>query len=153
MAMGVNVEDLVFALDRAHDLVRGCEDEIFGRCNLTTEQYMVLAAIKCLKKPVRITDLAIRLTRSVNSVSMIIDRMVKAGLINRVRDEKDRRTVFVSITGKAEERFKPACLAYQEVGPKMLSQLSIGDQQTLLRLLEILQRSVVIYRYDKKLGR
>lgn len=134
--MKVYSENLVFMVHRTHDMLKSCEDKIFGEHGLTTEQYMVLAAIKHLDEPVRPTDVALRLMRSPNSVSMIADRMVKAGLIRRVRDRKDRRTVFLTITSKAEALLEPATLAYQEFIQKILSRVSPGDQQTLIKLLE-----------------
>jgi len=139
-----NSENMVFMIHRTHDMLKICEDKVFGEHGLTTEQYMVLATIKHLDEPVRITDVARRITRSVNSVSMIIDRMVKADLVLRVRDDnKDRRTVFVSMTSKAEALFEPATLAYQEFIRGILSRVTLEDKQTLIRLLERLQVYVV----------
>lgn len=140
--MSANSENLVFLIHRTHDTIRSREDELFSKHGLTTEQYLVLTAIKYLEEPVRITDIARRLTRSVNSVSMIVERMVKAGLLKRTRDNKDRRTVFVTITNKAEILLKPATLAGQEFIQKILAQVSREDEQTLIRLFETLQREV-----------
>ena len=39
---------------------------------------------------------------------MIVDRMVKAGLVRRARDKGDRRAVHVAITSKGENALKPA---------------------------------------------
>lgn len=140
--MTVNSENLVFMIHRTHDMLKSCEDKVFGEHGLTTEQYAVLTAIKYLSEPVGITDIAHRLTRSINSVSMIVDRMVKAGLLKRVRDEIDRRTVFVSITSKGETLLEPATLAGQEFIQKILSKVSDENKQILIRLLEMLQREV-----------
>jgi DNA-binding MarR family transcriptional regulator len=140
--MAVDSENPVSVVHMIHDMLRHHEDKIFKEWNLTTEQYMVLAAIKHLDSPVRITDVAQRLMRSVNSVSMIVNRMVRAGLLRRVRDTKDRRTVFVSITSRAETRFQPATLSYEEFTRNIMSGVPYGDQQVLIRMLEILQREV-----------
>jgi len=133
--MTINSENLVSMIHRTHDMLRRREDKIFGEHGLTTEQYEVLTAIKYLDNPVRITDVALRLVRSTNSVSMIVDRMVRAGLLNRVRDEDDRRTVHVSITSKAEALLNPAIVAGHEFIQKTLSQLSDEDKQILLKVL------------------
>lgn len=133
--MTVNSENLVFMIHRTHDMLKICEDKVFGEQGLTTEQYAVLTAIKYLDQPVRITDVARRLTRGTNSASMIVDRMVKAGLLRRVRDRKDRRTVFLTITSKAESLLEPATLVGREFIQNVLSQLSYEDRQSLLRLL------------------
>jgi DNA-binding MarR family transcriptional regulator len=64
-------------LRQAHNLVLRCEDRVFSDYGLTTEQHTVLMAIENIQGPVRITDIARWLDRSVNSVSMIIDRWSK----------------------------------------------------------------------------
>jgi len=143
--MALNSENLVFIIHLTHDTIRRREDELFGQHGLTTEQYSILAAIKHLDEPVRITDIAHRVTRSTNSISMIVDRMVKAGLVKRTRDRKDRRTVFVTMTSKAETLFEPATLAGQEFIQKILSKVSHEDTQTLTRLFETLQNEVGAY--------
>jgi DNA-binding MarR family transcriptional regulator len=64
-------------LRQAYNLIFKCEDRVFSEYKLTTEQHTTLMAIKNISEPVRITDIARWLDRSVNSISMIIDRMVK----------------------------------------------------------------------------
>jgi DNA-binding MarR family transcriptional regulator len=90
-------------LHRVRDMLFLCEDSLFAKYGLTTEQLGLLGAVKTLGGSPRPTDLAQRLERSPNSISMLVDRMVKAGLVRRTRDRKDRRTVFVSATSKGEK--------------------------------------------------
>jgi DNA-binding MarR family transcriptional regulator len=143
MTVNYESEKLVLRLwymtHRTYDWLRRCEDQVFGEYNLTTEQYAVLSTIKYLDEPVRITDIARWLERSTNSVSMIVDRMVKAGLVRRVRDRKDRREVRVIITSKGETALKPAILAGREFIGKILSPLSQEDRRILLGLLETMK--------------
>jgi DNA-binding MarR family transcriptional regulator len=132
-------------LRQTYNLVLKCEDRVFSEYGLTTEQHAVLMAIKHISGPVRITDIARWLDRSVNSVSMIIDRMVKAGLVRRARDRKDRRTVFVTITSKAEDAYVLATAAGWELIQEILSPLSDEDRLTLIRLLETLRDKTYDY--------
>jgi DNA-binding MarR family transcriptional regulator len=132
-------------LRQAYNLIFKCEDRVFSECGLTTEQHTVLMAIKNISEPVRITDIARWLDRSVNSVSMIIDRMVKAGLVKRTRDTKDRRTVFVTMSSKAEEAYVPATAAGWGLIQKILSPLSDEDKRTLIKLLETLRDKTYDY--------
>jgi DNA-binding MarR family transcriptional regulator len=76
-------------MHRAYVSLKNCEDQIFGEKGLTTEQYAVLVTIKYLGNPVNITDVAQWIGRRTNSVSMQVDRMVKSGLLRRVRDRVD----------------------------------------------------------------
>jgi DNA-binding MarR family transcriptional regulator len=132
-------------LRQVHNLVLRCEDQVFYKHGLTTEQHAVLMAVKHINGPVRITDIARWLDRSVNSVSMIIDRMVKAGLVRRARDRKDRRTVFVTMTSQAEKAYVLASVAGWELIQEILSPLSDEDKLTLIRLLETLRDKTYDY--------
>jgi DNA-binding MarR family transcriptional regulator len=130
---------LWFMIHRTHDMLKTCEDQVFAEYKLTTEQYLVLMAIMYLREPTRPTDIARWIGRSVNSVSMIVDRMVKAGLLRRVRDRGDRRVVNVSITSKGENALQPATRAGWEYVRKIISPLSDEDRHTFMRLLETIQ--------------
>jgi len=126
-------------LHRVRDALVLCEDSIFGEYGLTTEQFSVLAALKSRGGALRPTDLALILERSPNSVSMLVDRMVKAGLVKRTRDRKDRRVVRVSLTGKADKAIGPATVAGWEFIEKVLSVLSDKDKEAVAGLLETIK--------------
>jgi DNA-binding MarR family transcriptional regulator len=115
-----------------------CLDEILEKQGLTTEQYTVLVTVKYREAPVRITDIARWTERSTNSVTMIVDRMVKAGLVRRVRDRNDRRVVKVVITSKAESALKPANIAAMEFFRQVMSPLSHEDAQTFTGMFKMI---------------
>jgi len=125
-------------LQRTRDLILRREDGVLTRLGLTTEQYTVLLAIECLDAPVRISDIAQSLGRSTNGVSMLVDRMVKAGLVERMRDVGDRREVHVVMTAKGEQAFKPANPAVSQLIEDIWSSLPPDDRRTLIRLLKML---------------
>jgi DNA-binding MarR family transcriptional regulator len=130
---------------RTRDLLRKCEDKVLGEYNITTEQYLTLIAIEYLDDPVRPTDVARWLLRKGNSASMIIDRMVKAGLVRRVRDRHDRRVVRVVITSKGRETFEQVTPVYWGLVEQILSSLSYEDKHTLISLLERLRDTAFEY--------
>ena len=149
MTVNFESENLVLRLwlllHRTHNLLLRSEDQVFGEHKLTTEQYGVLMTIKYLEEPVRITDIARWLERSTNSVSMIVDRMVKAGLLRRKRDTSDRRVVHVNITSKGENALKPAAMAGWKFIWELMSPLSDEDRHTFTRLLETLKYETLRY--------
>jgi DNA-binding MarR family transcriptional regulator len=130
---------------QTYTLLKRCEDQIFEEHGLTTEQYAVLVSMEYLSEPVRVTDVAHWLERSTNSISMIVDRMVKAGLVTRRRDTRDRRVVYVSSTSKAQNALKPANVASFEVVSKILLPLSYEDRTTLLNLLGTVKYEILKY--------
>jgi DNA-binding MarR family transcriptional regulator len=118
---------------------------MYGEKGLTMEQYATLVAIKYLNDPVRPTDVARWIGRRTNSVSMMVDRMVKAGLVRRERSRRDRRVVCLIITSKAENALEPATRAGWEFIQKIMSPLSEEDRQTFARLLETLRYQTMNY--------
>ena len=134
-----------FITHRTRDALSKCEDRVFAEYGLTSEQYSVLATMKSLREPVRITDVARWLERSTNSVSMIIDRMVKGGLVRRVRDRIDRRAVRLVITPKAETALKPATLAALDFIEGVTSPLSREDKRTFVKLHEMVKYKAFQY--------
>jgi len=126
-------------------LVSRCEDLVFAEHGLTRERHAVLMAMKHIDGSARPTDVARWLDLSPNSVSMIIDRMVKVGLVKRTRDRKDRRIVFLTSTGKAEKAYVLATTAGWELIQEILSPLPDKDKRTLVKLLETLRDKTYDY--------
>jgi len=122
-----------------------CLDGIFKAHGLTTERYLLLLAIKNHDPPARIVDIARWGERKRNSVSMLVDRMVKAGLLKRVRDRTDRRLLNVYITSKGEEALKPANLAALEFYLEIMSPLSLEDGRTFVSLFRTINYKLLEY--------
>jgi DNA-binding MarR family transcriptional regulator len=148
--MPVNVEQenivlrLWLLLRRVGDTLVRCQESLFSKYGLTNEQWGVLTAIKA-RGPLRPSDLAAILERTPNSMSMLIDRMVKAGLVRRTRDRKDRRVVTVSSTEKGKTAVEPAIPAGWEFIHEILSTLSDSEQCDLADLLERVKCQLVTY--------
>ena len=127
-------------LHRVRDVLMRGEDERFGPYGITSEQYGVLVTLKYMGGSGRPVDIARWLGRAPNSVSMLIDRMVKAGLVRRTRDRKDRRAVNVAITDKAETALGPATRDGLEFIQDVMSPLMDEELSTLVQLLEIIRQ-------------
>jgi DNA-binding MarR family transcriptional regulator len=127
------------------DLLKMCTERLFSEYDITTEKYDVLVSVKYLGDRVNITDVAGWLRRSTNSISMLVDRMVKAGLVRRVRDKRDRRVVYVSVTSKGEHILELANPGCWEVIKAILSPLSYEDRRTFLSLFDVINRQALQY--------
>jgi DNA-binding MarR family transcriptional regulator len=123
-------------LHRVRDILALCEDSIFAEYGITTEQFSVLAAVRSRGGSLRPTDLASILERSVNSMSMLVDRMVKAGLVRRTRDRIDRRVVRVTLTSKGTNAIERAIPEGWDFIHKILSPISYKDKRALAGMLE-----------------
>ena len=142
---GNTVLRLWLLLHRVRDGIVLCEDSIFGKYGLTTEQFSVLAAVKSRGGSLKPSELGTILARRPNSMSMLVDRMVKAGWVRRTRDRKDRRLVNVYLTSKGEKALEPAAPAGWEFIQKILSPLSDKDKEALNSMLEVLRCEIDAY--------
>jgi DNA-binding MarR family transcriptional regulator len=79
---------------RLHKIQQNYLDK-FG---LTPQQYNVLRILKGQGKPCSIKTIKERMLDVNSDVSRMIDRMVKAGLINRNTSENDRRASLISLS-------------------------------------------------------
>jgi len=127
------------------NLLRQCQDDICGRYGLTVEQYAVLIVLNYAGGSARITDIAKWLVRSTNSITMIVDRMVKAGLVKRTRDRVDRRVVKVTASDRGNTAVKQAHVAVLEFVRGIFQPLSSEDQSTLSDLLATLKYEILKY--------
>jgi DNA-binding MarR family transcriptional regulator len=127
------------------DLLKMCTERLLSEYNITTEQYDVLVSVKYLGDRVNMVEIASWLRRSPNSISMIVDRMVKAGLVRRARDRTDRRLVYVSITSKGEHILELANPGCWEVIKAILSPLSYEDRRAFLGLFDVINRQALQY--------
>jgi len=148
--MAVNPESeekilrLWMLLRRVGDALGLCHDLLYSKYGLTWEQVSVLAAIKS-RGPLRPSDLALILERTPNSTSMLVDRMVKGGLVTRKRDRKDRRVVTVSLTSKGEAAVEPAIPAGWEFIHQILIPLSNDELSALTSMLETIKCELIAY--------
>src|SRR3954471_13548966 len=71
---------------------------IMDRIGLTVPQAAVMGTLQAYGGRGTMTDLAHRSYQSGGTVTGIVDRLVDAGLVERERDEEDRRVVYVRTT-------------------------------------------------------
>jgi len=135
---------LLLLLSRTGDALDLCLDLVSNRYGISNEQARLLSVIKS-RGPMRPVDIATVLERAPNSMSMLVDRMVKAGLVRRTRDRKDRRAVFVRPTNKGNEAVEPAIPAVWEFMNRFLSVVSYDEQRALADTLETLKCELTSY--------
>src|SRR5204863_3955850 len=75
------------------------EDKLFGRHDLTAQQYNALRLLRgvCPNK-LRTLDLAARLVSRAPDITRLLDKLEQRGQIERTRPPANRREVWVSIT-------------------------------------------------------
>ena len=90
----------------ATKLVERAREVELSRVNISLIQAMVLYALKISPEPLTPSKLARMLCREQHSMSALIDRMEKQGLVEKKHDLYPKNLVRVAVTAKGEEAFQ-----------------------------------------------
>jgi len=102
---------------------------------LTSDQYLILRLINGQD---RCTSTYLAETSAVgkSSITAIINRLVEAGMIERTRDENDRRLVYLSLTEYGEKIYVAAEKQVQEIVSPYLFHFEEKDIEMFIRMFE-----------------
>src|ERR1700681_2556110 len=107
--------------------------------SLTPSQYNVLRILRGEGKALPILEIASRTITVVPGITGLIDRLERAGFVNRVRCEKDRRVIYVALTDQGTKTLADLDEPLLALHRKLMGHLSQGDLKDLIRLLEKLR--------------
>ncbi|MBY0523616.1 MAG: MarR family transcriptional regulator [Gemmataceae bacterium] len=92
-------QEVFLNLWRTYDRLRALEEELFGRHELTPQQYNALRLLAAEHpNQVRTLDLAARLVSRAPDITRLLDKLEQRGLIERDRPADNRRVVRIGIT-------------------------------------------------------
>ncbi|SFP21611.1 DNA-binding transcriptional regulator, MarR family [Mesorhizobium sp. NFR06] len=111
---------------------------LFARFGLQTGEFDVLATLRRSGQPYALTPTDLYEATMVTSGAMTarLDRLEKAGLIQRAPHPSDRRGVIVQLTAKGRELVDEALTAHVANEHEILGGLTREDRETLAKLLE-----------------
>ena len=99
-------------------------------------QYNILRILRGEGKPLPILEIASRTITVVPGITGLIDRLERAGFVNRLRCEKDRRVIYVALTDQGMTTLAALDEPLVALHHKLLGHLSQGELKELIRLLE-----------------
>src|SRR5262249_40848530 len=134
---------------RTYDRLRAFEDELFGRFDLTPQQYNALRLLKSEHpNPLHTLDLAGRLVSRAPDITRLLDKLEQRGLIVRERPLENR--------GVVPFRIREAGLALQEqlrepILDCHVRQLGHLSQQQLKDLVALLRTARAPHEADESI--
>jgi MarR family transcriptional regulator, 2-MHQ and catechol-resistance regulon repressor len=109
---------------------------LFRRWGLTSSQFNVLRILRGEGKPLPILEIASRTVTVVPGITGLIDRLEKAGFVNRRRCSDDRRIVYVSLTDRARKTLAEIDRPLLDLHRRVMGHLAVGELNELNRVLE-----------------
>ena len=142
----LNENYLWLIIHQIEDMIPKCEEGVLAGINITNQQLLVLLAMVYISKikdsPIIITSLVPYQNRSLNSMSSIIDRMEKKGLLEKVWDLPDRRAARLIMTPKGEEVLKAAAKPNAELIKRLISVFSAEELEIFISLIKKLRKKM-----------
>ena len=131
------VEAIVYLYTESRRITK----DMAGRFGITGPQ---LAVVKMLEPVSRLSlsELSWRIRSKNSTVTGIIDRMEREGLVDRSRSEQDRRVVHISLTGKGRDLAAQIPVEPVDIFRTVLAELSPRDARDLKRVLTRLAERV-----------
>ncbi len=99
---------------------------------LTSAQKHAVVALGIEKRPLSTSALAARIDASLPAMTGVVDRLERAGLVERLRDDNDRRVVLVGLTERGRQTFEHAGEQMRVGMAWFLAALSPEDRATFL---------------------
>ena len=130
-------QEVYLNLWRTYDRLRVLEDELFGRHDLTAQQYNALRLLKAAHpQKVPTLNLAERLVSRAPDITRLLDKLRDRGLIERERPADNRRVVEIGITGAGIALLDELGPAIRDCHTRQLGHLSPAQMKTLVTLLK-----------------
>jgi len=125
------------------------------RFGITMLQFTTLHVIKNGKSPIYLSDISERIFLHQSTITGLIDRMERDGLVARERSKKDRRKIAVGLTTKGKKLAEAIPFSPMEMFKELLRPLNRTEREILLELLfkvsEPLMRTFeAIDQYEKE---
>ncbi len=132
------VEMILYLYTESRRLTKGMASG-FG---LTGPQLTILKLLESFQD-LSLSTLSERIRAQNSTVTGIVDRMEREGLVRRERSKADRRVVYLRLSEKGARLAREIQVEPMEIFRSALLSLSSTDLRDLLRILTKLQRQVV----------
>ena len=127
---------LCFRLYTASRLLTQAYHPLLSEQGLTYPQYLVLLVL-WEKDTQPVNDIAKRLLLETNTVTPLLQRMEKEGILTRAKGKKDARQIIVSLTRKGKDLQKKLSCVPQTVGSAVLCEsVNFETFPELFRMLD-----------------
>lgn len=127
--------NLVIGIHRACKKMDKATANVVGRYKLSIGQFGVLEAIYH-KGNLTVGEVQTIILSTVGTIPMIVSNLEKKGLIERIRDTKDRRKCFLTLTEEGKQLIEEVFPKNKKAIEDEMKNLTSEEKKTLLELLK-----------------
>lgn len=135
------VDEMTSILVEFCERLYGWEASVAKLGKLTAPQLRTICVIG-RNENIRMKDIADRMELTTGTVTVMIDRLQKMGLVERCRNESDRRSYRILLSEKGRAYYDEHRKRQRELVRKLAGRISDGERETCVRVLEDFIRSI-----------
>ncbi|MGH7620504.1 MAG: MarR family winged helix-turn-helix transcriptional regulator [Gemmatimonadaceae bacterium] len=125
----------MFALLHAAHALEDKIEASLASVGLSGPKYSVLTALVAAGEPVALGELAGRLSCVKSNVTQMVDRLEADGLVRRIADPEDRRSVKAEVTSVGRERQTAGAAVIDTLEAQFSQAVRAEDRSAVSRLL------------------
>ncbi len=134
-------QEVYLHLWRSYDRLRAIEDELFGRFDLSAQQYNTLRLLDVVfPSGMQTMEIGRQLISRMPDMTRLLDRLEKRALISRMRLAGNRRVVEALITGAGRDLLREMNHAVLQMHDLQLGHMSRNQQNQLVKLLKLARK-------------
>lgn len=128
---------VILGISRAYQMIASAADVALREKapHLGTGEFHVLHWLSA-EGGMRTSDVALGLSVPPSTLTRHCDRLSAEGLIERVRDRKDRREVWITLSGGGRQVVLDVVDRQREILSDTMSSLGVDDRKQLIRILD-----------------
>jgi DNA-binding MarR family transcriptional regulator len=134
--------DLLVALLLAQNLLERRSEAFFQPFDLTGAQFNILNLLGYHEGRMNQAALVDLLLVGKSSISIVLNRMVRAGLVKREEYPKDRRQTVLVLTAKGRALWKKISPAYEANVKEIFGSLPVSRRRAFLEDIKVLYRAL-----------
>ena len=132
-------QEAALNLARTNDRLMIRLERLLREFGLTPSQYNILRILRGEARAMPVLEIAERTITVVPGITGLIDRLERAGFVERRRCTEDRRVIFVSITPSGQQALRGLEEPILKLHRDLMAHLSRRELHELIRLLEKLR--------------
>lgn len=142
MERKIHPHDLLVALLLVQNTLERRSETFFQPFGLTSAQFNILNILAYQDGRVEQSTLVDLLLVGKSSISIVLNRMVRAGLVLRKEHEKDRRQVVLVLTPRGRSLWRKISSRYEASVEKIFGALPVSRRQRFLDDLKVLHGEI-----------
>lgn len=116
-----------------HKKTRSLKLEFFTE-DITFSQFFLLELL-AYEHSLKMTDIAAEMNSSLPAATALADKMVRSGLIQRTRNDRDRRVVNITLTARGKRLIDEMLRRREKMISKVFGKLTVKERDTYLHIL------------------